>query len=162
MFLLLSNSWISSTVAPLKCLLYIIKMTFASRCNPTFSTILLFDFVSKSFYNQVHSDLSQGLQLLSGMLSLYVLPTARLLTTARIWYQSLSSYTFEFFKCPTSKFDYNVISIQNILINVSYFPHGISFQCKPCCQHCWYQNNRAPIAFKASADERDVLGLISR
>ena len=58
-------------------------------------------------------------------------------------------YTFEFFKCPTSKFDYNVISIRNILIQCSIFSTWNIFQCKPCCQHCWYQSNRETCRFRS-------------
>ena len=57
--------------------------------------------------------------------------------------------TFEFLKCPTSKFDYNVVSVWNIFIKSSVFSARNVLQSKTCCKHCRHPSNRETGCFRS-------------
>ena len=60
-------------------------------------------------------------------------------------------YTFEFFKCPTGKFNYNIVSIRNVLIKSSVFSTWNVFQRKSGCKHCRYKGNREAGCFRCKS-----------
>ncbi len=71
-------------------------------------------------------------------------------------------HAFEFFKRPACKFNYNIIAGRNVFIQSAAFTARNLIQSKAGCQHRGYQAQSGnPVALEASAEEREVLGLIS-